>query len=151
MTKRSVKETVVSRKAISAPHADTALCKFVTKQIAALSGVKSQRVIAAEVGYDRPNIISMIKNGVTALPLDKVPAFAKALDVDPRHLFRLTVEQNHREIAGVAHEIFGNIVTDNEMTLVRMFREVTGDRDPKPEAVLLQSIEDAFKTKRRLE
>lgn len=61
MTKRSVKETVVARKAISAPHADTALCKFVTKQIAALSGVKSQRVIAAEVGYDRPNLISMIK------------------------------------------------------------------------------------------
>ncbi|MGJ0427533.1 helix-turn-helix domain-containing protein [Methylocystis sp.] len=151
MTKGSVDETVVARKAISAPHADTALCKFVTKQIAALSGVKSQREIAAEVGYDRPNIISMIKNGVTALPLDKVPAFAKALDVDPRHLFRLTLEQNHPEIARVVHEIFGNVVSDNEMALVRMFREVTGDRDPKPEAVLLKSIEDAFKTKRRLE
>ena len=40
---------------------------------------------------------------------------------------------------------------DNEMALVRMFREVTGDRDPKPEAVLLKSIEDTFKAKRRLE
>jgi hypothetical protein len=108
MTKRSVEETVVARKAISPPYADTALCKFLTKKIAALSGVKSQREIAAEVGYDRPNIISMIKNGVTALPLDRVPAFAKALDVDPRHLFRLALEQNHPEIAGVAHEIFGN-------------------------------------------
>ncbi|MDP3555249.1 hypothetical protein [Methylocystis sp.] len=91
------------------------------------------------------------QNGVTALPLDKVPAFAKALDVDPRHPFRLTLEQNHREIADVAHQIFGNIVTDNEMTLVRMFREVTGDRDPKAGAVLIKSIEDAFKAKRRLE
>jgi len=151
MTKRPVDETIVVRKAISAPYADTALCKFVTKQIAALSGVKSQREIAAEVGYDRPNIISMIKNGVTALPLDKVPAFAKALDVDPRHLFRLALEQNHPEIARVAHEIFGNVVSDNEMALVRMFREVTGDRDPRPETLLLKSIEDAFKTKRRLE
>ncbi|MGE3266870.1 helix-turn-helix domain-containing protein [Methylocystis sp.] len=150
MTKRPVDETVVARKAISPPHADTALCKFLTKQIAALSGVKSQREIAAEVGYDRSNIISMIKNGDTALPLDKVPAFAKALDVDPKHLFRLALEQNHPEIARVAHEIFGNVVTDNEMALVRMFREVTGDRDLKPEAVLLKSIEDAFKMKRRL-
>jgi hypothetical protein len=115
MTKRPVDETAVVRRVITAPYADTALCKFVTKQIAALSGLKSQREIAAEVGYDRPNIISMIKNGVTALPLDKVPAFAKALDVDPRHLFRLTLEQNHPEIARVAHEIFGNVVSDNEM------------------------------------
>jgi hypothetical protein len=151
MTKRTVEETVVARKAISAPYADTALCKFLTKQIAALSSIKSQREIAAEVGYDRANIISMIKKGDTALPLDKVPAFAKALDVDPKHLFRLALEQNHPEIARVAHEIFGNVVSDNEMTLVHMFRKVTGDRDPKPEALLLKSIEDAFKTKRRLE
>jgi hypothetical protein len=151
MTKRSVDETVVARKAISPPYADTSLGKFWTKQIAALSIIKSQREIAAEVGYERPNIISMIKKGDTALPLDKVPAFARALDVDPKHLFRLTLEQNHPEIARVAHEIFGNVVSDNEMALVRMFREVTGDRDPKPEAVLLKSIEDAFKTKRRLE
>ena len=121
MTKRSVDETVVARKAISAPHADTALCKFVTKQIAALSGVKSQREIAAEVGYDRPNIISMIKNGVTALPLDKVPAFAKALDVDPRHLFRLTLEQNHPEIARVVHEIFGNVVNGARQDVSRSY------------------------------
>ncbi|MFO1125927.1 MAG: hypothetical protein U1E25_12090 [Methylocystis sp.] len=93
----------------------------------------------------------MVKKGDTALPLDKVPAFAKALDVDPKHLFRLALEQNHTEIAHVAHEIFGNIVSDNEMALVRMFREVTGDRDPRPETLLLKSIEDAFKTKRRLE
>jgi hypothetical protein len=51
MTKRSIDETAVVRKAISAPYADTALCKFATKQIAALAGVKSQREIAAEVGY----------------------------------------------------------------------------------------------------
>jgi hypothetical protein len=145
MAKRSVDETTVPRKTPSAPYAESALCKFLTKQITALSGVKNQRQIAAEVGYDRPNIISMLKNGDTALPLDKVPAFAKALDVDPKHLFRLALEQNHPEIARVAHKIFGNVVTDHEMALVKMFREVTGDGDPKPEAVLLNVIEDASK------
>jgi hypothetical protein len=37
------------------------------------------------------------------------------------------------------------------MALVRMFRDVIGDADPKPEAVLLNVIEDASKKKRRLE
>ncbi|MGZ9053126.1 MAG: helix-turn-helix domain-containing protein [Rhodoplanes sp.] len=63
------------------------------KQITAISGVKSQREIAAELGYERPNIISMMKRGETKLPLDKVPALAKALHVDPAHLFRLALEQ----------------------------------------------------------
>jgi hypothetical protein len=150
MTKRSVVETEV-RKAISAPHADTALCRFLTKQIAALSGVKSQREIAAEVGYDRPNVMSMIKTGDTKLPLDKVPALAKALCVDPKHLFRLTIEQHNPEVGRVAHEIFGNTVSDHEMILVRKYREVTDDRDPEPGPTLLNVIEDACESKPRRE
>lgn len=149
MPKRSTEETFPNRKAVSPPHADTPLCRFLNKQITAISGVKSQREIAAEAGYDKPNILSMIKNGDTKLPLDKVPALAKALGVDPKHLFRLTIEQHHPEVARVAHEIFGNVVTDNEMALVRMFREVTDDVDPKPALTLLDLMENAIKTKHR--
>jgi hypothetical protein len=149
MIKRISDKTIVSGKARRPPQADTALCRFLTKQIAASSGIKSQREIAAEVGYDRPNVISMIKNGDTKLPLDRVPALAKALGVDSKHLFRLTLEQHHPEVARVAHEIFGNVVSDNEMTLVRKFRELTGGGDPKPGSILLDMMEDAFKEKPR--
>jgi transcriptional regulator with XRE-family HTH domain len=149
MTKRNKEETTTARKIKSAPHAGTPLCRFLTKQIAAISGVKSQREIAAEAGYEMPNILSMIKNGDTKLPLDKVPALAKALGVDPKHLFRLTIEQHHPEVARVAHEIFGNVVTDNEMALVRMLREVSDDVDPKPAPALLDLMENALKTKHR--
>jgi hypothetical protein len=151
MTKRPVDETVVAGKILAAPHADTALCRFLKKQITALSGIKSQREIAAEVGYVRPNIISMMKRGETKLPLDKVPAFAKALHVDPAHLFRLALEQQMPEVAKIMHQVIGKTVSDHEFELVQAFRKATKDADPKPEAVLLKSIEDAFKTKRRLE
>ena len=62
MTKRSADETVYARKI------SCASCRYGSLQVleqanTALSGVKSQREIAAEVGYDRPNIISMMKSG----------------------------------------------------------------------------------------
>lgn len=146
MIKHPVDESS-TRKTVSGPQADTALCKFLTKRISALSGIKSQREIAAEVGYDRPNILSMIKTGETKLPLDKVPALAKSLGVDVKHLFRLTLEQHYPEVARVAHEIFGNVVSDNEMALVKIFREITDDNNPRPQPVLLDMMQDAKKAK----
>lgn len=151
MTKRSVDETVVVRKILSAPHADTALCRFLNKQITALSGVKSQREIAAEAGYDRPNIISMFKRGETKVPLDRIPALAKALHVDPAHLFRLALEQQMPEVAKIMHQVIGKTVSDHEFELVQAFRKATKDADPKPEPRLLDMLEDAFKKKRRHE
>jgi hypothetical protein len=148
MTKRSVDETAVVRKILAAPHADTALCRFLKKQITALSGVKSQREIAAEVGYDRPNIISMMKRGETKLPLDKVPAFAKALHVDPAHLFRLALEQQMPEVAKIMHQVIGKTVSDHEFEIVQAFRKATKDADPKPESRQLDMLEDAFKERR---
>lgn len=151
MTKRSVEETVVTRKIVTAPHVDTALCKFLNKQITALSGVKSQREIAAEAGYDRPNIISMFKRGETKVPLDRIPALAKALHVDPAHLFRLALEQQMPEIAKIMHEVIGKTVSDHEFELVQAFRKATKDADPKPEPILLDMMEAAFKKKPRHE
>jgi transcriptional regulator with XRE-family HTH domain len=148
MTKRSVDETVVVRKTLSAPHADTALCRFLNKQITALSGVKSQREIAAEAGYDRSNIISMFKRGETKVPLDRIPALAKALHVDPAHLFRLALEQQMPEVAKIMHQVIGKTVSDHEFELVQAFRKATKDADPKPEPRLLDMLEDALKKSR---
>ncbi|SFE92078.1 hypothetical protein SAMN04515678_12321, partial [Roseivivax sediminis] len=37
---------------------------------------KSQREIASEMGYERPNVVSMMKNGDMRMPLERIPAFA---------------------------------------------------------------------------
>ena len=50
---------------------------------------KTQREIAAECGFDKPNIITMFKNGSTKVPLNRIGALAKALDADPAHMLRL--------------------------------------------------------------
>src|ERR1035441_9580889 len=91
------------------PHANTALAKFLDRRIDALKGVKTQREIAAEIGYAKPNIVSMFKRGECKVPLEKIPALAKALGVDPAHLFRLGFEVDWPNLAGVIEEGVGRL------------------------------------------
>ena len=75
------------------PFANSAIAKYLDRHIDTLKGVKTQREIAAEIGYEKPNMISMFKRGEVRVPLDKIPLLAKAIDADPAHLFRLALEQ----------------------------------------------------------
>lgn len=49
---------------------------------------KTQRQIAAEIGYAKPNVLSMMKNGETRIPLEKISALAAACDVDEQTFMR---------------------------------------------------------------
>lgn len=75
----------------SMPYADTRLAKFVETRVLELRSRKSQIEIATEAGYVNPNNLAMIKNGSTKLPLDRVAGVAKALECDPRLLFKLAL------------------------------------------------------------
>ncbi|PPQ36680.1 XRE family transcriptional regulator [Rhodoblastus acidophilus] len=127
-------------------HADTLMARYLTKRIDELSKVKTQRQIAAEIGYDKPNMISMFKRGESKVPLDKIPALAMALNVDPAHLFRLAMEQQWPGMKSTVHEIFKNIASENEAEiLLKPWREWTKDRDPSPTARAAEILERAFK------
>lgn len=58
---------------------------------------KTQRQIASEIGYDKPNIITMFKTGITRVPLGRVPRLAASLDLDAPKLVRLWFEQYEPE------------------------------------------------------
>src|SRR5277367_3924605 len=88
------------------PFADSAIAKYLDKQIDALKGVKTQREIATEIGYDKPNMISMFKRGETKIPLDKIPLLAKAVGADAAHLFRLALEQYWLDLKATIDEVF---------------------------------------------
>ena len=122
------------------------MAHYLTKRIEALSGIKNQREIAAEIGYDKPNMISMFKRGETKVPLDKIPLLAKALHVDPAHLFRLAMEQQWPGMKAVVDEIFNNIASDNETaSLLKPWREITKERDPSPNSRSAEILDRAFK------
>jgi transcriptional regulator with XRE-family HTH domain len=124
------------------PFAESSVAKYLDKQIEALKGVKTQREIAADIGYEKANMISMFKRGEVKVPLDKIPALAKSLHVDPGHLFRLALEQYWPGLGSTIAEIFGRTVTANEEEiLVKPWREATKDRDPGSTLQIAEAVE----------
>ncbi|WP_172122499.1 XRE family transcriptional regulator [Devosia sp. 919] len=113
------------------PHEDTRLVPFLQKRILELRHTKSQAEIASQAGFTNVNMMSLIKSGSTRLPLDRVPALALALDVDPARLLQLALEQWAGSAAARAFEsIFETIVTRNEVGWLAEIRKASGNSDP---------------------
>ncbi|UTH48798.1 helix-turn-helix transcriptional regulator [Loktanella salsilacus] len=112
------------------PYADTALAAYVSKRTLQLRP-KSQIEIAGEAGFVNANVLSMIKSGTTKLPLDRVLALANALECDPKRLFLLAFQQrgNETEKTAIA-DIFGTVVTRNEVIWLEELRDASGRIDP---------------------
>ena len=114
------------------PYGHTPLAQFLDRQILQLKPKKSQREIAIEAGFRNPNFLSMLKGGTSKLALDRVPALAKALEVDPRLLLRLALEQEGLETTKNAiDQILGEIVSENEIEWLREIRDASGHSDPR--------------------
>jgi transcriptional regulator with XRE-family HTH domain len=109
----------------------TRVAEFLAQQIT-LSG-KSQRDIASEVGYENANVITMMKQGLTKIPITKVGAFARALDVDPAYFLRLVLSEYMPETwAAIEDALDGTILTRNERLFIHEYRRRTGNTDPIP-------------------
>lgn len=110
------------------------------------SGDKTQRDIATEIGYDKPNIVTMFKQGQANLPINKVALMAKALYIDPAYLMRLCLQEYMPEAYEVIEEIMGVGVTftKNEMDLIKLVRKGTGNSDPSFESLATVNILQEF-------
>ena len=49
--------------------------------------------VAAICGFERPNVITMIKQGKTKLPMDKIGSMAVALQGDAFALYRMCMQE----------------------------------------------------------
>lgn len=123
-------------------YEDTRLAKLLTDRLLVITNQKSQRDVANELGYKSPNVISMFKRGEIRVPLDKAHDLARVIGVDPKFLFRLALEQQFDEEN--IEDLFGNQVSDNEMVLVKMWREVTEDTDLYPPASVKATLAGAL-------
>jgi hypothetical protein len=73
----------------------------------------------------------MIKSGTSKLPLDRVPALARALGCDPKRLFIMAVEQLGGDTTDLAiRQIFGTLVTENEVSWLEEIRNASDHSDP---------------------
>lgn len=106
---------------------------------------KTQLAIASEAGFVSPNMLAMIKSGSTKLPLDRVASLAKALECDPVMLFILALEQLDRNTTEQAiRQIFGALVTENEVAWLEEIRRASDHSDPSLTARARSAIRGIF-------
>lgn len=97
------------------PHTNTPATQFINARINEIIHRKTQQEMAREAGFKNSSMITLLKQGSTKLAIDRVPGMAKALEVDPASMMRLTLEQSVGITAAAALiECFGSPVTVNE-------------------------------------
>lgn len=94
-----------------------------------LAGLK-QAQVAREAGFDKPNMITMLKQGKTKVPLSRVGALADALGVSRTYFLRLVLGEYHPEVLPIMQEVFGFHVSRNEFAIIEFVREVSRYSDP---------------------
>jgi transcriptional regulator with XRE-family HTH domain len=98
-----------------------------------ISGLR-QKDIADALGYTKPNIITMFKQGLTKLPIEKVGALAKVLGVDPVYLLRVVMNDYMPGTYNAIISIFGQEpITENEMQIIKKIRTLSNGSNPELE------------------
>ena len=130
---------------ISYPYADSKIAILIRNRIDELSAIKTQREIAAEIGYDKPNALSMYKRGEAKTPFDQLPNFARVLDIDIAVLLRAGLEQWWPgEEQAIKQMIMDRLVTANERALLRLVQTYLRDKDANVSIDLLERLRKAF-------
>jgi hypothetical protein len=100
------------------------VARFVNAQIEATG--QSQKDIAAQAGFAKPNMITMIKQGRTRLPLDKVGPMAKALKTDPVQLLAMCMKEYHPATWKAIAPYLELAITEDERKLLSALRAWVG-------------------------
>lgn len=104
---------------------------------------KTQYQIATESGFDRPNIISMIKTGITKMPIARVPAMAKSIDCDPVELFRLCMGEYMPEVLAIADDVYAREkLTAGEREVIDRLRIHTSGRNFRTTRAVLEAVDE---------
>lgn len=102
---------------ISAKAVPSHLCEIIEK-----SG-KSQREIARDAGFSSPNVLSMMKNGSTKVPLDKAARIALACDSDPKDFIIIAMREYHAEWWKHLEDHTGNYLLEDEEQILSAYRK----------------------------
>ena len=96
---------------------------------------KTQRQIALEIGYTKPNIITMFKKGDTKLPLEKIGPIAKALGIAPDELlFKVMTEYMPETFEALSPLMCGKMLSKEELELIDNYRAFKKLEDKRLEA-----------------
>ncbi|RMC33928.1 XRE family transcriptional regulator [Paracoccus alkanivorans] len=114
------------------PYEDSAAAAFLSRRILELKPKKTQRQIGQEAGFQNATMLNNLKRGHNKIPIDRVPALAKALEADLKRLMLFALEQSVGQMATNAiAETFGHGVTANESAWIDEIRDASSHSDPR--------------------
>jgi transcriptional regulator with XRE-family HTH domain len=94
----------------------------------------TQKEMAKYLGYEKPNVITMFKQGLTKIPVDKIPRIAKLFNVDAAELLKLAMKEYEPKKYEAIIEIMGEPITDYERRILETIK-----REVRPEALRLDT------------
>lgn len=97
---------------------------FIAERISA-SG-KLQKDIAEKAGFEKPNVITMIKQGKTKLPLERVGPIARALEADPVALLHMCLEEYQPETWRAVKPYLQPALSEAERQIISVLRARAG-------------------------
>ncbi|SIT02987.1 hypothetical protein [Paracoccus saliphilus] len=116
---------------MSKPYAGTPAAKLIADHVHYLKHRKTQSDIAVESGFRNSNFVSMLKSGANNVPICRAPGLARALEVDPALLMRLSLEQSIGPAAAKAVlSVFRTPVSKNELLWLNEIRDSSDHNDP---------------------
>ena len=104
----------------------------------------TQKEIAKQLGYKRPNIISMWKSVETRIPINLVPRIAAILDADPKFLIRRCLFEYDPNLLGIIEEYWGASITDNERVIIEIVRLASLGSNPGVDREIEAKLLEAF-------
>lgn len=84
-----------------------------------------QADIAKACEFEKPNVITMIKQGKTKLPLAKIGHMARALNVDSILLFKMVIGEYMPDTWTAIEALYNQpMLTENELAIIKAVRAV---------------------------
>lgn len=140
-----IKDNILSNSKKKYIWEESKITRLIREKIDAQSAIKTQREIAAEIGFDKPQALSMFKRGEAKVPLERLPQFSLVLDVDLGLLFRLGLEQWWPgEENAISKMVYERVVTANDRALLKLIRTYLHDKDPEASLELLERLRRGF-------
>lgn len=95
-------------------------------------GLTDQQLCDA-LGFEREITLVLIKQGTMKLPINRVPALAAALSLEPVDVLRAALQESSPDLISVIEEVCNPLrLTTSETRLIRHLRNLAGDRPAAP-------------------
>ena len=95
----------------------------------------TNREIAERVGFQYPNMVTMLKQGLTKAPLNRIPALEQALDIERGALMRRALHEYEPELFDILTEHY-DLPDGEEKELLCLFQSA----DPTQRQEVLAAI-----------